>query len=528
MSTLKTTNLQNADASSANIVLGQGSGGGVTITGVTTTTTLQIADDIIHTGDTNTKIRFPDVDTITAETGGSERLRIDSSGNIGIDQTTPSSFGKFVVNGTGNIISLTSSSGAGSLAFFEGGTGRFYIKTLNGSDGLAFVDADNSTERLRIDSSGHFNISGITTAKTFVPTEGQLSHRNLVINGAMTIAQRGTSSTTAGYKTVDRFNTGFANCDEAPTFAQVDVTADTDPWNAGFRKAFKVTNGNQTSGAGAADDMSISQNIEAQFLANSGWDYTSSSSYITLSFWAKSSVAQTFYTGFRIYGSDQREYCFSYTLAANTWKKVTHSIPGGSGHTLLNTNALGAFIQWPQWWGTNYTSSGRAVNTWQIKNNAANYPDNTSTWFTTNDATFELTGVQLEVGPAATPFEHRTRADELRRCQRYYWTINRWMGGARGSGSTRSFTVFTPTEMRLCESPSSGTYTNSAVSGGDVAYVGATREKSDVTVNTMAMSSTSSPTAMQANVTVGYSMGSSDGGMVSGLYLSGFTMDHEI
>ena len=151
MSTLKTTNLKNADASSANIVLGQGSGGGATITGVTTTTTLQIADDIIHTGDTNTKIRFPDVDTITAETGGSERLRIDSSGNIGIDQTTPSSFGKFVVNGTGNIISLTSSSGAGSLAFFEGGTGRFYIKTLNGSDGLAFVDADNSSERLRID-----------------------------------------------------------------------------------------------------------------------------------------------------------------------------------------------------------------------------------------------------------------------------------------------------------------------------------------------------------------------------------------
>ena len=258
--------------------------------------------------------------------------------------------------------------------------------------------------------------------------------KNLIINGAMTIAQRGTSSTSAGYKTVDRFTTSMAGTDEACTFAQADVAADTDPWNAGFRKSFKVTNGNQTSGAGAADDVSMSQNIEAQDLAKSGWDYTSSSSYITLSFWAKSSVAQTFYTGFRIYGSDQREYCFAYTLAANTWKKVTHAIPGADGLTILNTNALGAFIQWPQWWGTNYTSSGRAVNTWQVKNNASNYPDNTSTWYTTNDATFELTGVQLEVGSVATPFEHRSYGDELARCKRYYhhwvdsWTAEKTLG----------------------------------------------------------------------------------------------------
>tara|TARA_R100000781_G_scaffold106468_1_gene70504 strand:- start:199 stop:1302 length:1104 start_codon:yes stop_codon:yes gene_type:complete len=244
---------------------------------------------------------------------------------------------------------------------------------------------------------------------------------NLIINGSCIVAQRSQSSTSAGYQTLDRWTSSMAGTDEACTFAQADVTAGTDPWNAGFRKAFKVTNGNQTSGAGAADDVSISQNIEAQNLSNSGWDYTSSSSYITLSFWAKSSVAQTFYSGIRIYGDDQREYCFSYTLAANTWKKVTHSIPGGSGHTILNTNALGAFVQWPLWWGTNYTSSGRAVDTWQIKNNAANYPDNTSTWYTTNDATFELTGVQLEVSDHATEFEFRSYGDELARCQRYYY-----------------------------------------------------------------------------------------------------------
>ena len=460
MSTLKTTNLQSSDASSVNIILGQGSGGGATISGVTTSSTLRATTGIVTTA----TITTADVTTSRTTTGITTTATIDTA----------------TVGG---------------------------VTTLN-SDGVS--------------------CTGISTAKTFVPTEGQLSHRNLVINGAMMIAQRGTSSTSAGYQTVDRFTTSMAGTDEACTFAQADVAADTDPWNAGFRKSFKVTNGNQTSGAGAADDVSISQNIESQFLAKSGWDYTSSSSYITLSFWAKSSVAQTFYTGFRIYGSDQREYCFSYTLAANTWKKVTHAIPGGSGHTIVDSNAIGAFIQWPQWWGTNYTSSGRAVNTWQIKNNASNYPDNTSTWYTTNDATFELTGVQLEVGSAATPFEHLTRPDELRRCQRYYWTINRWMGGARGSSTTRSFTVFTPTEMRLCESPSSGTYTNSAVTNGDVAYVGATRQTSNVDANSLSMSTTSSPSAMQASITVGYGMGSSDGGMASGLYLSGFTMDHEL
>ena len=110
-----------------------------------------------HSG-TDREIRF-----YSNFTSGSETLRIDSSGNIGVNQTNPSSYGKFVVNGTGNVISLRASSGAASLGFFEGGTGRFYIKTLNGSDGLSFVDGDNTSERLRITSGGNVQL----------PTNGQ-------------------------------------------------------------------------------------------------------------------------------------------------------------------------------------------------------------------------------------------------------------------------------------------------------------------------------------------------------------------
>jgi len=248
------------------------------------------------------------------------------------------------------------------------------------------------------------------------------TNKNIIINGAMQMAQRGTSSTTVGYKTVDRMYGGFANTDEAPTFTQADIGTSDTPYLSGFRKSFKIQNGNQTSGAGAADEMFMTYNIEAQDLAQSGWDYTSSSSNITISFWVKSSVAQQFQVNMRLYpaSGSQKEFCFEYTPSANTWTKVTKTIPGASGNVLRNTNELGMFIQFPQFYGTNYTANTRAFDTWETKNNAQNYKDYATTWYTTNDATWEITGLQLEVGSVATDFEHRSFAQELALCQRYY------------------------------------------------------------------------------------------------------------
>ena len=279
-----------------------------------------------------------------------------------------------------------------------------------------------STPAITID-----NASGTCTANI----TNNLSNRNLIINGAMQVAQRGTSSTAEGYL-VDRFRADFGGTDEAPTFAQVDVASGTTPYTSGFRKALKITNGNQTSGAGASDFIMLRYKAEAQDIANSGWNYTSSSSYITLSFWVKSSVAQNFY-GY-LETSDGTAYLYPFetgSLSADTWTKVTKTISGNSNLTFNNDNGQGLILVFNAFRGTDTTGSV-SLNAWGAYNSSNRVPDMTSTWYTTNDATFEITGVQLEVGSVATDFEHRSFNQELALCQRYYYIL----ADARDSGST--------------------------------------------------------------------------------------------
>ena len=247
-------------------------------------------------------------------------------------------------------------------------------------------------------------------------------NKNLIVNGAQLVAQRGTSSTSDSYQTIDRFAKLESGTDESVTQSQVDVAAGTTPYTNGFRKSFRLTNGNQTSGAGAGDNALIRYKVEAQDIANSGWNYVSSSSNITLSFWIKSSVAQNFY--FNFIAPDGTSYNYPMetgSLTADTWTKITKTIPGNSNLTFNNDNGVGLQIDWWAFAGTNYTASGVTLNQWAAYSSGNRFPDNTSTWWTTNDATLEITGVQLEVSDHATDFEHLTYADELRRCQRYFY-----------------------------------------------------------------------------------------------------------
>ena len=294
---------------------------------------------------------------------------------------------------------------------------------------------------------------------------GQLGNRNLVINGAMNVAVRGTSSTSNAYATIDRWRGDDSGTDEATTKAQVDVAAGTTPYTLGFRKAFQLTNGNQTSGAGATDHATITHYFEAQNIANSGWNYLSSSSYVTLSFWVKSSVAQNFYGYVRTHDGSSYLYPFETgSLSADTWTKITKTIPGNSNLQIDNDNGVGFGLFISAFRGTGTTGSV-TLNQWGAYNSSVRAPDYTSTWWTTNDATIAFTGFQFEVGSTATAFEHRSYAQELALCQRYYYAHNQ--GSSEGVGN---FTVYQandifgyipfPVEMRAIPSLVTSNATN--------------------------------------------------------------------
>ena len=265
---------------------------------------------------------------------------------------------------------------------------------------------------------------GTCTAKLTSIGGGGLSHRNLVVNGAMLISQRGTSfSGTAQQYTLDRMQTNTVGNDEIAQTEQASVTSG-GAYTSGFRKCMKIINGNQTSGAGAGDIVHLKMVLESQDIANSGWNYTSSSSFITLSFWIKSSVAQDFPITLRSEDGTRQVYNMTTgSLTADTWTKVTKTIPGNSNLQFDDDVNAGLTLFVNAFVGTNYTTGSLAQNAWSSWSGTKQGDNMTSTWYTTNNATLEITGIQLEVGSVATPFEFRSYGEELSRCGRYYQKI---------------------------------------------------------------------------------------------------------
>ena len=242
--------------------------------------------------------------------------------------------------------------------------------------------------------------------------------RNIIINGAMQVAQRGTSTTGTGYL-LDRYNIAFDQV--GITTTQQSLTSG-DPYNDGFRNFIRLANTSTTTNTAAY--AQFKQIIEAQDIAKSGWQYTSSSSNISISFWVRSSLAGTYYVGLR--SKDTAEYIrnVGFTLLADTWTKVSTSVSGNSNLVFNDDNGAGLDVLFVPYYGTGYTG-GEEVSTtdWYSRSSQADayFPNYAQNWANTSSATFDVTGIQLEVGSQATPFEHRSFGEELALCQRYFY-----------------------------------------------------------------------------------------------------------
>ena len=361
---------------------------------------------------------------------------------------------------------------SGSHAFIANTGGQLAIRcnttlhlsTDQGVDHLlATKNADvklyfNGGQKFQTTNTG-VNIAGICTATSFsgdgsnlTGLNTPLSFRNLIINGAMMVAQRGTSVASTGYKTCDRWQFGGNWPGSAITQEQATIDYNTVPYDQGFRKSYKITNSSQSS-ASAGDNIEITYSFEGQEIANSGWDFVNNTKYITLSFWVKSSVAQTFYGYFRTFPGTDLKYSFPIVCSTTGWEFKTVSIKGETNfaqnvyNSFPNTSSRAMVLRIVPYYGTTYTDSGAINNAWRNYSSADITPVYDTSWFLTNGATFELTGVQLEVGDTATAFEHRSFPEELQRCQRYYehsYNYGTTPGTASNSGSVMFLTNRSP------------------------------------------------------------------------------------
>jgi len=247
---------------------------------------------------------------------------------------------------------------------------------------------------------------------------GNTGRRNIIINGAMKVAQRGTSTTSSNGYGVDRFRGNVGAMDElVQTLAQNSVTD-----LPGFTKSLKATTTTGESSIASNELFREMYFIEGQDLQQLKYG-TSDAETITLSFYVKSTVTGTFAVS--IYAdSNSRMIGGTYTInSANTWEKKTLSFAGDTGSVIDNDNTEGLRINWILAVGSDYTSANNT--SWgAYSGTKLGYGHVTNSVITTTNASWEITGVQLEVGSAATEFEHRSFAEELALCQRYFQKFN--------------------------------------------------------------------------------------------------------
>jgi len=238
--------------------------------------------------------------------------------------------------------------------------------------------------------------------------------RNRIINGAMVIDQRNAGASVTVNSSANTFGVDRWYGYGQPTDGVFTIQQSTDTPTTGFINSTKLTVTTADSSIGATQIYRFTQSIEGLNCADLSFG-SASAATVTLSFWVKSSLTGTF--GGNLANSGfSRAYPFTFTInAANTWEQKSISIAGDTTGTWLTTNGIGISISFVLGMGSTYVGT---ANAW----NAGLYfgPTGGTNIIATNAATFYITGVQLEAGSTASPFENRSYGVELQLCQRYY------------------------------------------------------------------------------------------------------------
>ena len=304
-----------------------------------------------------------------------------------------------------------------------------------------------------LDASGG---STATINGVAVTSDNYIGMRNRIINGDMRIDQRNAGASVSindvTLYTVDRWN-GTDVTDGVFTVQQ-NSSAPT-----GFVNSIKITTTTSDASLTTTQAAQIRQEIEGTNVSDLAWG-TANAKTVTLSFWVRSSLTGTFGGSLRN-GAVDRSYPFSYSISvADTWEYKTVTIPGDTTGTWLTNNETGLRVTFGL--GAGPDRSGTA-GSWA----AANYASATGavSVIGTLNATWYITGVQLEVGSVATPFERRPYGTELALCQRYYYLVGSGTNVPLGSGSNYTTTsmygiLSFPVTMRIAPTISSTSGTN--------------------------------------------------------------------
>ena len=249
-----------------------------------------------------------------------------------------------------------------------------------------------------------------------VLTNSQIGgRRNIVINGAMQVAQRGTSSTglgaTSGYYTLDRNRLTFSGTAGRLTMTQ---TAD---GPSGFSNCLKLDCTTADTSVAAGEILILGQNFEGQDLQQFKKG-TSDAEKITVSFYVKGNANATYTC--ELYDNDNSRSIAQEFSVTTSWSRVVLTFNNETSNALDDDNASSLSLHLWLHGGSTFAGGTFASNTWHTTN-ANRLSDSQSSFFDSTDRTFFITGIQMEVGSQATPFEHRSFGEELALCQRYFY-----------------------------------------------------------------------------------------------------------